>query len=128
VKDEGFTLIEVLAALVIFSVAMMGLVSMNVQSARTVQLVNEQTLAGIVADNVIVDARLDKDVKVGGTSGEETARGRAFEWTQEIATTDVENFFKITVKVTKENDSQVLIERVAFRSRAAEQSQPGLPR
>jgi len=119
VKDEGFTLIEVLAALVIFSVAMMGLVSMNVQSARTVQLVNEQTLA---------DARLDKDVKVGGTSGEETARGRAFEWTQEIATTDVENFFKITVKVTKENDSQVLIERIAFRSRAAEQSQPGLPR
>ena len=115
-KDEGFTLIEVLAALVIFSVAMVGLVTMNIQSAKAVQVVNEKMLAGIVADNVIIEARREKSIELGERTGEEKARGRNFEWAREIEATDLEGFFKITVKVRKDDAEQVVMERVAFRS------------
>ena len=115
-KDKGFTLIEVLAALVIFSVAMVGLVTMNIQSAKSVQQVNEKMLAGIVADNVIVEARRERRVELGERTGEEKARGREFEWVREIRATDLEGFFRISVKVKLLNQEQVIMERVAFRS------------
>lgn len=92
-KEHGFTLIEVLAALVIFSVAMVGLVTMNIQSAKAVQIVNEKMLAGIVADNVIVESRRERQIELGERTGEETAIGRDFEWSREIQTTDLEGFF-----------------------------------
>lgn len=118
-KDKGFTLIEVLAALVIFSVAMVGLVTMNIQSAKAVQVVNEKMLAGIVADNVIIEARRERTIEVGERRGEETSFGRDFEWTREIQTTDLEGFYKIVVKVRLVNFEQVVMERTAFRSGSA---------
>lgn len=113
-KDEGFSLIEVLASLVIFSIAIVGLVSMNTQSVRTATAVEDKMLASIVADNVIVEARR-KEVKLGEDDGEATAKGHQYVWEKEIEATDLENFYRITIKVRRADDQQVLVERVAYR-------------
>ena len=113
-RDEGFTLIEVLAALVIFSLAIVTLVSMSAQSTRTASAVHERMLARIVADNVIIEARR-KAVRLGENEGVETAKGRSFEWQQNIERTELENYFRITVQVRLTNEDQVLIERIAYR-------------
>ena len=114
-KDGGFTLIEVLASLVIFSVAIVGLIQLNTQSIRTVNSLEDKMLAGIVADNVIVEARR-KELDKGENDGEATAKGKKFIWTQEISDTDLENFYKIEVIVKRQDTDQILIQRTAFRS------------
>ncbi|MBC6412844.1 MAG: type II secretion system minor pseudopilin GspI, partial [Hyphomonadaceae bacterium] len=53
-KDRGFTLIEVLAALIVFSIAILGLSQAGSQSVRSVGVLENRMLAGIVADNVLV--------------------------------------------------------------------------
>lgn len=115
-RDDGFTLIEVLAALVIFSVAIVGLIQLNTQSIRTVSSLETKMLAGVVADNVIVEARREKDISLGEKDGEEIAKGRKFEWAQDITATEMENFYRIVVKVRAADSEQVLIERTGFRS------------
>ena len=116
-KDDGFTLIEVLASLVIFSVAIVGLIQLNTQSINTVTSLESKMLAGIVADNVLVEARRG-NLNKGEKNGEEKAKGIEFLWTQNIIETEMKGFYEIKVSVKSKRNDQVLIERVAFRSGA----------
>ncbi|MEM0986505.1 MAG: type II secretion system minor pseudopilin GspI [Pseudomonadota bacterium] len=52
---SGFTLVEVLAALAIFSIAALALVRVSAENTRTAQMVETRALASIVADNQIAD-------------------------------------------------------------------------
>ncbi|NNE58594.1 MAG: type II secretion system minor pseudopilin GspI [Hellea sp.] len=115
-RDAGFTLVEVLAALMIFSVAIVGLISVNAQSVRTVRAMEVRMLAGVVADNVIVEARR-KELQLGENDGEMQAMGRRFEWEQDITVTEMENFFRIMVRVREADKENFAVERIAFRSK-----------
>lgn len=117
-KDQGFTLIEVVAALMIFSVGIVGLIAMNTQSIRTVNTLEDRFVAGVVADNVLVEARRAERLEIGEERGQETSMGREFEWVREVARTDTKDFFKITVQVREEDQEGLLIERTAFRTGA----------
>ncbi len=121
-RDDGFTLIEVLASLVIFSVAIVGLIQLNTQSIKTVTSLQTKMLAGIVADNVLVEARR-KELNKGEKNGEEKARGLEFVWTQNIIETEMKGFYEISVTVKGKTNDQVLIKRVAYRS-GAKPSEP----
>jgi len=114
-KDDGFTLIEVLASLVIFSVAIVGLIHLNTQSVKTVTSLEGKMLAGIVADNVLIDARR-KELRTGENDGRETARGQEFIWLTETRETEVKDFYEIIVSVRDAKGEQVLVERRAYRS------------
>ena len=114
-KDSGFTLIEVIAALMIFSVGIVGLISLNTQSIRTINILEDQFVAGVIADNLLVDSRRAERLELGETSGEEESMGRTFTWQQDVQNTEQENFFRINVRVLDENGEQLLIERVAYR-------------
>ena len=52
-SEDGFTLVEVLAALAIFSVSILGLISSIGHATRTATEIELRTLAGIVAENRI---------------------------------------------------------------------------
>lgn len=54
-KEAGFTLVEVLAALAVFSIAATGLVHISIENARTARLVETRALAGLLADNAMTD-------------------------------------------------------------------------
>ena len=56
-NDGGFTLMEVLAALLIFSLSILGLMGSVSQSARVATEVELKSLAGIVADNTVASVR-----------------------------------------------------------------------
>lgn len=113
-KQAGFTLIEVLAALLIFSVAIIGLTHAGTESARAVSAIDQKMLAGIVADNQLVLSRQEA-LKIGVETGEETAMSRTFEYEVETRATDIAGFHEIVVKVKAKDRSQIIIERKAFR-------------
>ncbi|MEM7767124.1 MAG: type II secretion system minor pseudopilin GspI [Pseudomonadota bacterium] len=55
-NDAGFTLVEVLAALAVFSVAALGLVQVSLENTRTARTVEMRALASLVADNRLAEA------------------------------------------------------------------------
>ncbi|MEE9346885.1 MAG: type II secretion system minor pseudopilin GspI [Robiginitomaculum sp.] len=115
-NESGFTLIEVLASLVVFSVGIIGLTGAGTQSARAVSALEIKTLGSIVADNQIVLAR-SQPLKTGISSGESVVMSRSFSYQLETVKTDVPNFYRIYVKVKRSGGAQTVAERTAYRSR-----------
>lgn len=58
-EEDGFTLIEVLVALAIFSIAAISIVQLSGYAARTAILLQGRALGTIAADNAMVDAVID---------------------------------------------------------------------
>ena len=104
-SERGFTLIEVLAALLIFSVAILGLTRSGTESVRAVTILEHKSYAGIVADNQLVRARL-KPLKTGVETGEDSAAGREYEWRIEKRETDIAGFFRMIVTVREKIKSK----------------------
>ena len=115
--DDGFTLIEVLVALVVFSVAIIGLTHAGTESTRNVFHLESKSWAGIVADNQLISARRGV-IELGERSGREEQMGLPFEWSLTTSPTDTPDLFRLDVDVFQEGNSQLLIRRTSFRSRS----------
>lgn len=116
-KEAGFTLVEVLAALLVFSVAIIGLTHSGTQSARAVSALDAKMLASIVADNQLILAR-QRPARVGVQTGEDTALSRAFSYDVETTKTEMLGFYQLTVNVRAKDAEQLLISRTAFKTGA----------
>lgn len=113
-REEGFTLIEVLAALLIFSVAIIGLTRAGTESVRAISVLQDKSYAGIVADNQLIRARI-KPIEIGVKTGEESVRGKLYDWRVETSETESQNFYRLIVTVNEEDSEQIIMTRTAFR-------------
>lgn len=83
--DAGFTLIEVLVALAIFSLAALALLRLQGAALATTAALDERALAGIVAQNLAIEAMVaPQPPGFGVTSGDETNGGRTWRWTRNV--------------------------------------------
>jgi len=114
-KDTGFTLVEVLAALLIFSFAIIGLTRAGTESVRAVSILQNKAYAGIVADNQIIRARI-RPLNVGVTTGEESVSGKEYDWRVEVSETESADFYRIIVSVNEVDSDQIILSRTAFRT------------
>lgn len=112
-KAAGFTLVEVLAALVIFSVAIIGLSRSATQSVAHTQRLTHKTYASVVADNQLILARMKKPV-IGTKSGREEAGGQTYSWRLETVETPQKGLLELRVSVSQEED--VFVTRRAWLS------------
>lgn len=84
--QRGFTLIEMMVALAVFSLAALALIRLEGASFRGAAAVDRSLLAGIVARNVAVDAVTSaKPPTLGTSQGQETNGGRNWRWTRTVA-------------------------------------------
>lgn len=114
-REAGFTLVEVLAALLIFSFAIIGLTRAGTESVRAVSVLQDKAYAGIVADNQIIRARI-RPLKVGVETGEESVSGKTYDWRVETSETESTDFYRIIVSVNEADRDQVILSRTAFRT------------
>ncbi len=112
-KQAGFTLVEVLAALVIFSVAIIGLSRAGTQSVAHTQRLTHKTYASVVADNQLILARMRAPV-IGTKSGREEAGGQSYNWQVETAETPQEGLLELRISVSQDGD--VFVTRRAWLS------------
>jgi general secretion pathway protein I len=99
-RAPGFTLIEVLVALVIVAVGMAAVMSALSSSANTLSFLRDETFAQWLALNQIATLRLSgQQPAVGNTSGDSDFAGRSWHWRQEVVTTDVPGVVRIDMKV-----------------------------
>jgi general secretion pathway protein I len=96
----GFTLLEVLAALVIISLGMLAVIEAIGQTASNSTRMRDRTLAHWVAMNRLTAVRLEpRAPKIDKTSDEVEMAGRRWRWTMEVTETPVQSMRRIDVRV-----------------------------
>lgn len=100
-RSRGFTLIEMLAALVIIALGMLGVIEAIGQTASNGTRMRDRTLAHWVAMNRLTQTRLEpRPPEIAKTSDEVEMAGRRWRWTMEVTETPVESMRRIDVYVT----------------------------
>lgn len=98
--QHGFTLVEVLVALAIFSLAALALLRLQGAALGTTARLDERALAGIVAQNLAVEAMIATQAPAFGDSGGEIANGgRNWRWAQHVERSPNPNLQRIEIVV-----------------------------
>lgn len=85
-QRNGFTLLEMLVALAVFSIAVLALVKMMGNSVFLTAELDDRLNSRIVAQNLAVDAMTAITAPaIGQTKGEIDNGGRTFQWTQNVS-------------------------------------------
>lgn len=100
-STAGFTLIEVLAALIIVSLGMLGVIQAVSQTASNSVYLRDKTLAHWIAMNQLTETRLaQRPPEIDESSDEVDYAGRRWRWTMEVSETPVESLRRIDVRVS----------------------------
>lgn len=101
--EEGFTLIEMLVALAIFSLAALALLRLSGATATNSARLTEQALAQTVARNLAVEVLTDPQSPPFGTqAGALTNAGRQWRWTRVVDRSPEARIQLITIRVEGE--------------------------
>lgn len=101
-SHRGFTLIEVLAALVIVSLGMLAVIEAVSQTANNTTRMRDRTIAHWVAMNRLTEVRLESRAPgIAKTSDEVEMAGRRWRWTMEVSETPVESMRRIDIQVAE---------------------------
>jgi general secretion pathway protein I len=97
---RGFTLVEVLVALAVVALALLGLTRVAALQVRDFDALRERTLAGWVAANVLAETRLASALPPTGRSDGQVELGaHTWRWTREVRATPDPSIRRIEVRV-----------------------------
>lgn len=97
---RGFTLVETIAALLIFSVAIIGLLSSMGETTAAQSGMVDRARAADLAENVLEEIRYTGEVEPGTKDGEFDGANTGFSWATEIEATEVANLYVVTATIT----------------------------
>lgn len=98
--EGGFTLLEMMVALVVFSLAALALVRLQGFTLRSAADLDGKALGQIVARNLMVDVQSDPTPpSIGETQGELENAGRRWRWTRTVKQTDDSRLLQVDVTV-----------------------------
>ncbi|WP_239480321.1 type II secretion system minor pseudopilin GspI [Parashewanella hymeniacidonis] len=112
---KGMTLLEVMVALVIFAVAAVAITKSLGELIANMPILEERTYAQWVADNVLVDSKLEETIPdVGKKEGRTEMAGKEWYWRREvIKTSDDDDFRLVKVSVSDDDRYQRIISQVS---------------
>jgi general secretion pathway protein I len=113
-RPTGFTLIEVLVALVIVALGLMAAFGQVNQTLTTASRLRDKTFANWVALNQLTAQRLLGEFPAIGSSSGETEMGRAkWRYTVKVEQTDFEDLRQINVSVAFADDPEQIVTSIA---------------
>lgn len=117
---KGFTLVEVMVALVIVAIALPALLISVYRQVDGTAYLRDKSVANWVAANKMAEIRLISSLNSktleGNNSGSEEMADREWFWWAKGEKTTVDNFYRMTVTVGSDadNESNTLITLVGF--------------
>ena len=107
---RGFTLIEVMVALMVIAIALPALLSALYGQVDGTAYLRDKSIAQWVAGNQMAATRIriarQNRVSAGQRSGVSTMAERDWFWWVESSTTEVEDFFRVEVRVAREENRE----------------------
>jgi len=115
-RRTGFTLIEVLVALAIVSIALLAALRAAGQGTTNVSELRARLLAGWVAENILAEHRARGDwLPLGIQRGKQLEGGIEFGWREEVIATPNSAFRRVDVFVyTAPEESRALTHLTGF--------------
>jgi general secretion pathway protein I len=99
-RQGGFTLLEVMVALVIVGLALSAVAASMSQMIGAASAMRERTYASWIGENKITEMRLANVIpEVSETSGNVEYAGTNWTWRAVVSETGVENLFRVDVNV-----------------------------
>jgi general secretion pathway protein I len=115
--QSGFSLVEVIAALGVFSIAAMGMIHLSNQTQIGAAHVSMRTLAEIEASNLIADAvTAPPPISPGLETGKSVQRGRTLHWSRTVTATPQAGLLLVAVEVRNPTTNQVLAQVQSVRT------------
>ena len=100
IAQRGFTLIEVLAALVIVALGMIAAIQAVTQSARNGTYLRDKTLAHWIGMNALTERRLQASAPdVAESTGRVEFAGQQWQWSMKVTQTQVASLRRIDVAI-----------------------------
>jgi len=100
VETQGFTLIEMMVALAVFSLAALALIRLEGATIRGASILDSTLTAQMVARNVAIEAMTDaRTPTIGIAKGVEQNGGKTWTWTRETRPTGDSRIVRIDVEV-----------------------------
>ena len=115
-SEQGFTLIEMLVALAIFSLAALALLRLGGATATNSASLSDQALAQIVARNLAVETLTDPQPPAfGATQGDAANGGRRWRWTRTVNRSPEARIQQIEIHVDPEAGGPGRASLIVFR-------------
>lgn len=108
-SSRGFTLVEVMVALVIVAFALTAIAASMNQMIDAATAMRDRTYASWIAQNKIAELRLSGAIpEVSTTSGELEYANNLWSWRAVVSETGIENFRRIDVSVSYADSDYVV--------------------
>jgi general secretion pathway protein I len=121
-RNAGFTLVEVMVALVIAGLSLAAVAASVSQMVDAGSAMRERTYASWIAQNKIAELRLANVVpEVSSTTGEIEYAAQDWAWRSTISETGVENLYRVDVEISYAGSDQVIRSVTGFIG------EPGMP-
>jgi len=105
---RGFTLVEILTALVIFSVAILAfLQGMGDSLSHQNDLISNEH-AAMLAQNILEEIYYDKDLEEGDNEGDFEGADAGYHWESLVQTTDTDKLMEVKVWISWNQGSKEL--------------------
>jgi len=108
-RQTGFTLLEVLVAILIVSLGVVSVIQVAAQHVSNTVELEKRMLASWVASNHIAEIRYDartEKLKTGGKTERYKLGGQRWRSRAKVEKTDVERVYLVTISVTDDNDQK----------------------
>lgn len=98
--EQGFTLLEMLVALAVFSLAALALLRLEGATLRQTGQLDERMLAQLVARNLAVETLTDPaPPPIGTSTGELVNGGRRWRWSRSTSRTPDQRLVRVDISV-----------------------------
>lgn len=113
-RIQGMTLLEVMVALIIFGIAAVSITKSIGELMSNMPILEERTYAQWVADNVLVDAKLEgKFPDIGKKDGSVEMAGQEWFWRRETIKTTDDDFRMLKVSVSLDKSFDTVLAQVS---------------